>query len=102
MGLVFDMRRYPHIVALLLLACCLLLVRDPDQNAKASELASFGIPEASDVTAELPQTNDSTLGPLSIAEQTEWIQNHFRAEDPNEQDWCTRALLKGPFGNLQR
>lgn len=97
MGLVFDMRRYPHIVALLLLACCLLLVRVPDQNAKASELESFGIPEASDVTAELPQTNDSTLGPLSIAEQTEWIQNHFRAADPNEQDWCTRALIEGTF-----
>lgn len=34
---------------------------------------------------------------LTLAGQMEWIQNEFRAADPNEQEWCKQALTEGTY-----
>ena len=34
---------------------------------------------------------------MTFDQQTEWIRNNFRSADPNEQEWCVRALTKGNY-----
>lgn len=34
---------------------------------------------------------------MTFDQQTEWIRKNFRSADPNEKEWCVKALTEGNY-----